>query len=69
MSTRSDRLTLGNAAIVTVSTAARLLPVRDSEARMWLRARNLIHVLDGREVVLWGEVYALILELPTPEFR
>ncbi len=66
---RSDRLTLGNAAILTVNTASQQLPVRNSEARKWLRSRGLVRNLDGREVVVWGEVVALILEMPKPEIR
>jgi hypothetical protein len=51
-----DRMTLGSAAVLSLSTAARLLPVRDADARMWLRARGLVRHLEGREVVIWGDV-------------
>lgn len=52
----SDRLTLGLGAVLSLSAAARLLPVSDAEARRWLRARALVSMLCGREVVLWWDV-------------
>lgn len=60
MSTHADRLILGNAAVLTIRTAARLIPLRDSDARKWLRASGLIRSLDGRELIVWGDVVALL---------
>lgn len=43
-------------ALLTVSQAARLLPMHDAEARAWLRREGLIRSWEGREVVRWGDV-------------
>ena len=51
-----DRLALGLGAVLSLSAAARLLPVSDADARRWLRARGLVSNLDGRECVVWGRV-------------
>ncbi len=51
-----DRLALGVGAVLTLSQAARLLPVSSADARRWLRGRGLVSDLDGREVVLWLNV-------------
>ena len=60
MSTHSqidaDHVALGRAAVFSVSRAAELLPIRDCEARAWLRDRGLIRDLVGRSVVVWGDV-------------
>ena len=61
-----DRLHLGGAAILTLSSAAKLLPVRDSEARAWLRARGLVRSLEGRDVVIWADVVRALSDAPIP---
>ena len=53
---RTQRAMLGIAAIVSVSQAAEWLPLGDSRARRWLRSAGLIRTLDGKAVVVWGEV-------------
>jgi hypothetical protein len=53
---KSDRLSLGLGAVMSFSAAVRLLPVSDAEARRWLRARGLVCLLCGREVVRWWDV-------------
>ena len=50
------RLALGDAAILSLSAAAELLPIREADARRWLRARGLVRQMDGRDVVLWRDV-------------
>ena len=40
--------------------AAILLPMNDREARCWLRHNGLVHDLEGRRVVVWGDVLAAI---------
>ena len=54
--TGDRRLALGAAAVVSAATAAELLPIRDAEARQWLRDRDLVRELLGRPVVRWGDV-------------
>ena len=70
MSTHSridaDRLALRRAAVFSISRAAELLPVRDCDARRWLRDRRLIRELAGRSVVVWGDVLD-VLEDDSPE--
>jgi len=56
----ADRLALGPGAVFPVSKAAELLPVADTKARAWLRARGLTSDLCGREVVVWAEVLAVL---------
>ncbi len=52
------RRQLGGAAILSVAEAARLLPIREADAAMWLAANDLIRDLDGRRVVVWSDVVA-----------
>jgi len=55
--TRRDlRLLLGVAAVLTPAQAAELLPWRDADAREWLDRAKLVRRVDGREVVIWGDV-------------
>ncbi len=52
-----SRTSLGAAAVLSVTEAARLLPWRDAEARAWLREKGLVRAVPGkRPVVLWSEV-------------
>lgn len=55
---RAARERLGLAAILSLDHAADLLPLDRASARAWLLERKLVRVLDGREVVRWGDVYA-----------
>ena len=54
------RAALGAAAVVSVRVAAEWLPWSDQDARLWLRRRGLVREVDGREVVVWGDVVAAI---------
>lgn len=54
------RLALGAAAVLPEAQAVALLPMNDREARRWLRHNGLVHDLEGRRVVVWGEVLAAI---------
>ena len=61
MSAAADRLHLGEAAVLTPTKAAELLPVREADALRWLRARGLVRRVPGLgEVVVWGDVVAAI---------
>lgn len=55
-SPKDRRLALGKAAVLTLSSAAELLPWRESEAIAWLRRRGLVRVVGLGEVVIWGDV-------------
>jgi hypothetical protein len=54
------RLALGAAAVLPEAQAIALLPMNDGEARRWLRYNDLVHDLEGRRVVVWGEVLEAI---------
>lgn len=47
---------LGVAAVLSPAQAAELLPWRDADAREWLDRAKLVRRVDGREVVIWGDV-------------
>lgn len=54
------RRQLGEAAVLTPAQAAQLLPWDDASAGEWLRRRGLVRRVDGREVVIWGDVLEAI---------
>lgn len=61
-----SREALGRDAVFSVRRAAELLPVRDAKGRKWLREKGLIRLIDGQEVVIWGDVLdALNVTQPT----
>lgn len=51
-----QRLVVSSSAVLSAGQAARLLPIAERDARRWLRRRGLIRDLDGRSVVVWGDV-------------
>jgi len=51
-----QRLVVSASAVVSVGQAARLLPIAERDGRRWLRTRGLVRDLDGRSVVVWGDV-------------
>lgn len=55
-SRRDERIALGAAAVVTVHEAVKRLPIADRDAEAFIRERGLIRALQGREVVIWGDV-------------
>lgn len=58
---RTARLALGGKAVLSMSEAARLLPVRSSDGARWLRSRGLVRDVPGLgELVVWGDVVAAI---------
>ena len=61
MSAAEDRLRLGVAAVLSVGRAAELLPLRDADARALIRQADIVRYLDGREVVVWGDVLDRVL--------
>jgi len=50
------RLRVSRGAILPAHIAAGLLPMKDVDAARWLRQRGLVHSLEGRRVVVWGDV-------------
>lgn len=62
--TAHARLALGAAAVLSVNEAARLLPMKNGTAVEWLERRGLVHQLEGRRVVVWGDVVATIRQQP-----
>ena len=51
--------------ILRFSTAVKLLPIRDADARRWLRRENLVGDLDGREVVIRDDMTDRLRERET----
>jgi hypothetical protein len=57
----TDRLLLGESAVISVGEAARRLPMSDAEARTYLKDADLIHRPDGKHaLVIWGDVVARV---------
>ena len=54
-----ERLYLGPAAVVSVSRAAELLPIKDSDARSLIERTGIVRRLGGKRVVLWADCIAL----------
>lgn len=52
------RVQLGAAAVLSVAEAAQMLPWADTQARLWLEARDLILDVPGAPgpCVVWGKV-------------
>lgn len=63
------RRELGEAAVLTPAQAAQLLPWEDAAAAEWLRRRDLIRRVDGREVVVWGDVVEAVRQGDTATAR
>ena len=64
---RLDALATSQRDVIRVSDAIERLPMRDADARRWLRARGLVGDLDGRDVVCWPDVVeALRVGPPKP---
>lgn len=53
--------------VLTVTSAARALRMREADARAWLRDEDLIRTVAGRERVIWGDVLACIRRGDTPK--
>ena len=54
-----ERLHLGPAAVVSVSRAAELLPIKDSEAKLLIESAGIVRRLGGKRVVHWADCMAL----------
>lgn len=67
-STRAlERLQLGMGAVFSPSRAAELLPGDDTANLREIRRLKLVRRWNGRDVVLWGELVALIAGPPAPD--
>ncbi len=56
MTAKEARLRQGEAAVLSVTEAARLIPGREADVRKWLRAQGLVRYLMGKPVVIWGDI-------------
>lgn len=65
----ADRLAVSAGAVLTEAEAVALLPVRDSDARAWLRSQGLVRQLAGRPVVRWADVLDALAGDRRPEPR
>lgn len=54
-SIHEQRLRLGADAMFSVDRAARMLPWNNADAVLWLRRRGVVLLVDGHEVVIWGD--------------
>lgn len=54
--TRRQRRVAMTRGLLSLAHAVELLPMKDSDARSWLRERGLVGDLAGREVVDWDRV-------------
>lgn len=53
----TDRLTLGAAAVLSLTEAARILPGNEAANREWMRAQGLTFCgPSGAELVVWADV-------------
>lgn len=52
----SVRRPLQPTSVLSTAQAVRALPWREADARAWLRREGLVHRVDGRDVVIWGDV-------------
>jgi hypothetical protein len=66
---KTDRLSLGEAAVYSVNVAVGLLPIADADAREWLERRGLVHDIAGRSVVVWREVLREVANDRAPESK
>jgi hypothetical protein len=53
--------------VISVNRTVRHLPWRDAHVRRWLRDSGLIYTVDGREVVVWGDVLDAIRRQRDPK--
>ena len=51
---------LGPCDLLTVAEAVRALRIREADARRWIRERGLVRRVEGRDLVVWGEVVRAI---------
>jgi len=63
------RLVVSPGAILSLSQAAKLLPIAERDARRWLRSRGLVRDLAGRPVVVWQQVMDALLHPADPPPR
>ncbi len=52
----ADRLRMSGAAVLPMRQAASLLSMRDGDALRWLKREGLVRDLDGRKMIVWGDV-------------
>ncbi len=57
-----SRLALGRAAALSISQASALLPLRDSVARRAIEAAGIVRNVDGKRLVVWGDVLDVVLQ-------
>jgi len=62
MDRTTERLNLGRSAVLSISRAAALLPMRDDRARAAIRAAGIVRWIGTKEVVTWGSVLDHVLQ-------
>ena len=56
------RLIVGPGAVLSVSRAVELLPMRDAAARAAIEAAGIVRNVDGKRLVVWGDVLDVVLQ-------
>ncbi len=59
-SIEAARLQLGAAAVISPTKAAELLPMSEAAAMKWMHRSGLIRTVDGRHLVVWGDVVTAV---------
>jgi len=55
---KKPRASYSSGDVVSLNKAIKALPWQDSDARAWLRRHGLVRRVDGRNIVVWGDVLA-----------
>ncbi len=61
MENKTARLIIGTGAVLSVSRAAELLPMRDSEARAAIEAAGIVRRVGDKRLVAWIDVLESVL--------
>ena len=67
MDLTNERLNLGRAAVLSISRAAALLPMRDDRARAAIKAAGIVRQVGRKQVVVWGDVLDNVLVRTTTD--
>ena len=61
MDTKQARLIVGRGAVLSVSKAVELLPLRDADARAAIEAAGIVKRIGDKRVLVWGELLDALL--------
>ena len=55
------RLIVGPGAVLSVSRAVELLPMRDAAARAAIEAAGIVRNVDGKRLIVWSDILEYVL--------